>query len=260
MKHLLAINLGNTHINIGYWKDAELVLNWQFDTNHAGNHDYYTKQFTAIVKSEVCAGVKPDAAGCSVVPILNAQISSAFRLLFNTDLHWIKTCDLKIPVNYHPIESLGVDRVLNVLAARESWGSPVIVVDYGTAITVDVMDATGVYRGGAILAGVNTAAEALWQKTAQLHATDLDIMPPSAIGSTTVECLRVGLMMGGTLAVDGLIERIREELAADAPVIITGGMGQKMSLGMKHVTAVVPELTLQGIRLAALLRNNKKLL
>lgn len=260
MKHLLAINLGNTHINVGYWKDAELVLNWQFDTNPVGNHDYYTKQFSAIVKSEVCAGAKPDAAGCSVVPGLNIPISAAFRTLFNTDLHWIKSSELSIPINYHPLESLGIDRVLNILAARESWGCPVIVVDYGTAITVDVMDATGVYRGGAILAGVNTAAEALWQRTAQLHATDLDIMPLSAIGSTTVECLRVGLMMGGALAVDGLIEQIRKELAANAPVIITGGMGDKMSLGMQYASAVVPELTLQGIRLAMLLRKNKKLL
>jgi type III pantothenate kinase len=159
-----------------------------------------------------------------------------------------------MPVLYLPPSDVGADRVVNAVAAYEAYGRstkiPVIVVDFGTATTFDAISAAGEYLGGVICPGIGISADALFQRAARLPRVDVR-KPPSIIGQTTVTSMQAGLFFGYVSMVDGIVARMRAEMAGGdrAACIATGGMAEILAGETTAIQRVDPDLTLQGLRL-----------
>jgi len=153
-----------------------------------------------------------------------------------------------IEVHYNPKTDVGADRLANAVAAYTLYGGPVIVVDFGTATTFDVIGADGSYLGGAISPGIETSVEALVAKAAQLRRA-LYVKPPSVIGASTIESLQSGVVYGFAGQVDGIVRKLREEMGEDVQVIATGGLAGLIAAESKTIKQIDPLLTLHGLRL-----------
>jgi type III pantothenate kinase len=159
-----------------------------------------------------------------------------------------------MPVLYSPVSDVGADRVVNAVAAYEAYGRatrvPVIVVDFGTATTFDAISAAGEYIGGVICPGIGISADALFQRAARLPRVDVR-KPPAVIGRTTVTSMQAGLFFGYVSMVDGIVARMRAELdhGDRAACIATGGMADIIASETTVIERVVPDLTLEGLRL-----------
>ena len=144
--------------------------------------------------------------------------------------------------------SVGADRIVNACAVKEKVGGPAIVVDFGTATTFDALDKDGNYLGGAIAPGLEIAADSLSGRTAKLPRVEL-VVPQKVIGKTTIDAIRSGLVYGYVALVEGMIERISEELSDDPVVVATGGLASLISSLTDSIDQVEPNLTLDGLRL-----------
>ena len=152
--------------------------------------------------------------------------------------------------DYPSIQEIGSDRVADAIAARELYGAPLIVVDFGTATNVEVIDSRGKFIGGAIAPGVMTSADALFSKTALIPSASLHA-PENAVGKSTAEAVRAGVVYGEAGRVDRIIEHIFDEIGSTCPVVATGGFVHIISKHSRYVTNTVPELTLEGLRILA---------
>jgi type III pantothenate kinase len=153
-----------------------------------------------------------------------------------------------MPILYENPHEVGADRIVNALAARQRFGAPVIVLDFGTATTFDVVGEGGEYLGGVIAPGVGLSAEALFARAARLHRVGIR-EPERVIGRNTEQSLQSGLFHGYAGLVEGLVRRIRAELGRDAPVVATGGLARVFEPALDLLDAVDPGLTLEGLRL-----------
>ena len=159
-----------------------------------------------------------------------------------------------IAVRYDDPREVGPDRVVNALAAREKYGAPCIVVDFGTSTNFDVVSAAGEYVGGVLAPGIEISMDALFARAARLFKVDF-VAPPTVIGKTTATGLQSGFVYGFAGQVDGIVGRIREELGADARVIATGGLAQLVAPHSQTIEEVDEFLTLDGLRLVWDLRD-----
>jgi type III pantothenate kinase len=154
-----------------------------------------------------------------------------------------------IPIRYDDPREVGPDRIANAVAARERYGAPSIVVDFGTSTNFDVVSPAGEYVGGVIAPGIEISMDALFARAARLVKVDF-VAPETAIGKTTESALRSGLVYGFAGQVDGIVRRIRAELGDEAaPVVATGGLAELIAPHASTVEHVDPFLTLQGLRL-----------
>src|SRR5436853_2259045 len=154
-----------------------------------------------------------------------------------------------IPIRYDDPREVGPDRIANAVAARERYGAPSIVVDFGTSTNFDVVSPAGEYVGGVLAPGIEVSMDALFERAARLVKVDF-VAPETAIGKTTESALRSGLVYGFAGQVDGIVERIRAELGDEAaPVIATGGLAELIAPHAKTIDRVDPFLTLEGLRL-----------
>jgi type III pantothenate kinase len=154
-----------------------------------------------------------------------------------------------IPIRYDDPREVGSDRIANAVAALERYGAPCIVVDFGTSTNFDIVSAEGEYVGGVLAPGVEISMEALYARAARLFGVEL-AEPPTVIGKTTAAGLQSGMIYGFAGQVDGIAERIREELGApDAPVVATGGLAELIAPHARTIQRVDPDLTLEGLRL-----------
>ena len=153
-----------------------------------------------------------------------------------------------VPIRYDDPREVGPDRIVNAVAARERYGAPVIVVDFGTSTNFDVVSPDGEYVGGVIAPGIEISMEALFARAARLVKVDY-AAPPSVIGKTTVGGLQSGLVYGFAGQVDGIVGRIREELGAEAPAVATGGLADLVAPHSRTVERVDAFLTLDGLRM-----------
>jgi type III pantothenate kinase len=153
-----------------------------------------------------------------------------------------------MPLRYDDPREVGPDRIANSVAARERYGTPSIVVDFGTSTNFDIVSADGEYLGGVLAPGVETSMEALWARAARLFKVDF-VEPPSVIGKTTAAGLQSGLVYGFAGQVDAIVDRIRGELGAEAPAVATGGLSELIVPHTRTIEKVDPFLTLEGLRL-----------
>ena len=248
----LAVDVGNTQTVIGVFRRGLVVRQWRLSSGRERTKD----EFSILLRGLLAAGSYraedfDGAAMSSVVPPVAADLRSALEDLVGTRVlavgPGIRTgMALKID---NPRE-VGADRVVNSVAARDRYGAPAVVVDFGTATTFDVVDRQGRYVGGAIAPGLEVSMEALVAATAALRRVDL-VEPRSVVGKSTVEAIQSGLLYGYAGLVDGMLIRILEEIrgGGSASVVATGGIAPVMVPHCRLVSTVDETLTLQGLRL-----------
>jgi len=245
---LWAIDVGNTQTVVGLW-DGDWKAVWRFATRSGDTEDQ-----TAASLAQLCAlrGLPFRADGVivgSVVPSVNADWRRFGQEWLGQEPLFLRNGEeVGLEVLYRPADAVGADRIANALAAIDQVGTPVIVVDFGTATTFDVVDAEGRYAGGAIMPGVSVSLEALAARAAKLPSVSLDA-PQVAVGTNTVDALRSGTMFGYAGAVDNVVRMIRKERGM-ASAVATGGLSEAF-LGLStEIAAVYPNLTLDGLRTA----------
>jgi len=254
---LLAIDAGNTNIVFALFEEQKLIKVWRVATNVQRTAD----EFAVFLKQAMAqAGLNPDTISAailsSVVPDVNFSLFKLCRDHFNCEplivgRPGVET-GLKIMID-RP-EELGADRIVNAVAAIALYKVPLLVIDFGTATTFDVVDADGTYRGGAIAPGVNLSLRALHMAAAKLPSVAV-ARPAKVIATGTVSAIQTGVYWGYVGLVEGLISRIKEEFGAPMTVIATGGLASLMAGAIPAIEKVDPDLILRG--LALIFENNK---
>ncbi len=247
---LLALDVGNTNTVLGVFDGRELKVHWRLSTRRAGTSDEYGifikglfdfadldfRAVTAVILS-------------TVVPSVQAPLEEMSRQFFGVEAMLvgpgIKT---GMPILYEPPRDVGADRIVNAVAAFESYGGPCIVVDFGTATTFDAISVRGEYLGGVICPGIGISAEALFQRAAKLPRVDI-ARPKAVIGKNTVASMQAGLFYGYLGLVEGIVSRMRDELGGQVKVVATGGLASLVLAESTLVDRVDPLLTLTGLRI-----------
>lgn len=247
---LLAVDIGNTNVSIGLFEAEDLAGSWRLATRLDATADELGIVLQQLLQSR---GVRPgQIAGIvvgSVVPSLNIAFSAACeRYLGHAPLVVGPGVKTGVRIRYDNPRDVGADRIANALAAHRRHGGPAIVIDFGTAITYDAIDAEGHYLGGAIAPGLEVSLDALVTHTAKLPRVEPSA-PSRAIGSSTVAAIQSGLMWGTVGQLEGMVARFREELGGRARVIATGGQAAMVASLTPAIEIVDPLLTLEGLRL-----------
>lgn len=189
-----------------------------------------------------------DIAVCSVVPMLDFTLNKMAEVYFGLKPLFITSGNAGMLVLYDDPREVGADRVVNAVAAFEKYGSPCIVVDFGTATTFDAISKAGEYLGGIIYPGIQISADALFQRAARLSNTEIR-RPEKLIGTTPMTSIQSGLYYGNIALVDGVLERMIAELGEGTRVIATGGLAPLISRGSRLIETVDSNITLEGIRM-----------
>ena len=247
---LLAIDVGNTHTVLGLFEGSERRAHWRIGTRKDRTDDEWRVLFGSLFAS---GGFRPSevrgAIVASVVPDLDAVIRETVRRITETEPLFVAPgMKTGLPILYDNPHEVGADRIVNAVAAIHKYGAPVIVVDFGTATTFDVVNREGAYVGGVIVPGLGISAEALFQRAARLARVELRA-PSRVIGRSTQESIQSGLFHGYLGLVESLTERIRRELGSDAPLVATGGLAPVFEGWLPACRAVDPGLTLDGLRI-----------
>jgi type III pantothenate kinase len=248
---LLAIDVGNTNTVIGIFKEKKIFREWRVSTRKQGTKD----EFAVIVKSlfsESSISEKQilKVVVSSVVPETDHVINGFCKsYLINADIHWINSQSVSrlMPVLYTNPMEVGADRIINGIAAYRKYKTSLIVIDFGTATTFDVISSRGEYLGGAISPGIRTAAEALYNVASKLPRVELYDPPPNAVGKDTVSSMKSGILYGYAALVDGMVERIKKETGDNPRVIATGGLSVVMEKITSSIENIEPYLTLEGM-------------
>lgn len=250
----LAVDVGNTQTVIGILAGHRVLQQWRLSSGRERTRDEFAILLRGLLAPTAYAtGDFEGAAMSSVVPPVAKSLQSALEDLVGTPVlvvgPGVRT-GMAIKID-NPRE-VGADRVVNSVAARERYGAPVVVVDFGTATTFDVVDEAGDYIGGAIAPGLEVSMDALVSATAALRRVDL-AEPRSVVGKGTVEAIQSGLLYGYAGLVDGILGRIFESLADTTGcrigVVATGGIAPVIVPLCRLVSAVAETLTLEGLRL-----------
>ena len=242
---LLAIDVGNTQTVFGLFDDGTLAEHWRVATEAHRTGD----ELGALVGRFIDFATIDGICLSSTVPTLIREYEVLAERWADAPLlvmgPGVKT---GIPVKHDAPREVGPDRIANAIAAKERYGAPCIVVDFGTSTNFDVVSPEGEYVGGVLAPGIEISMEALFQRAARLVKVDF-VAPPSAIGRTTATALQSGLVYGFAGQVDGIVAAIREELGVDARVIATGGLAELIAPHSATIESVDPLLTLEGLRI-----------
>ena len=242
--------VGNTNTSLGVYRGQDLIAHWRLTTNPARTVDEYGVHARNLFELAQVDFKAIDAiAIASVVPPLNYTLKRMAELYFNlTPLFIDETTDTGLRILYEPASDVGSDRIVDAVAAIRKYGSPCIVVDFGTATTFNAINSKGEYLGGAITPGIMISSEALFSRTAKLPRVDIK-RPSRVIGSSTVTAMQSGLYYGYVGLVDGVLGKMIEEIGGPPRVIATGGLAPLIATGSKFIELVDETLTLEGLRL-----------
>ena len=246
---LLAVDVGNTNIALGVYRDSALVADWRIRTQLGRTADEYGMLIRELLEYTGLEfkDIKGIAISNVVPPAMSALLETC-RKFFGFDPYVVDPENETVPIRYEPRSDVGADRIVNAVAAFALYGGPVIVVDFGTATTFDAISDTGEYLGGAIAPGIGISMEALFRTAARLPRIDL-VRPPSAIGTTTETSMQAGVLFGFAGQVDEMVRRFKRELGEDSKVIATGGLAELIAPETRTVQIVNRLLTLEGLRL-----------
>jgi type III pantothenate kinase len=247
---LLTIDLGNTNLTIGLYQGETLVHHWRLATEQTRMPDEYGLQLLGLLTN--AGRTIADLTGiclASVVPQLTGRIVQACREYLKQEPLVVDTgVKTGIRIRYEDPKAVGADRVADAVAVMHLYGGPACIIDFGTATTFNALSKEGDYLGGAITAGINLAAEALFTHAAKLPQIDLQ-RPPSVIGRNTTHAMQSGLIFGYVAMVEGMVERFRKELGPQMKIIATGGLAGLVAEETSVIQIHVPWLTLDGLRI-----------
>ncbi|HKG58531.1 MAG TPA: type III pantothenate kinase [Pyrinomonadaceae bacterium] len=246
---LLAIDAGNTNITLGLFRGQELIAQWRLLTERERSGDEYVADVQSLFER---AGIdRKEVEGIAIASVV-PQLDQALRQIAGSfpvqPLLVDHTTDTGLKLLYHPPSDLGVDRIVDGVAAMNKYGTPCIVVDFGTATTFNAISKDNEFLGGAISPGLFTCAEALFQRAAKLPRVEF-VRPPVAIGSSTVEAMQSGLYYGYAGLVDGMIEKMLEGMGPVSRIIATGGLASMIAEASKYIDVIDETLTLEGLRI-----------
>jgi type III pantothenate kinase len=242
---LLAVDVGNTQTVFGLYAGAELGDRWRIATEAHRTGDELGALLADFLDLEALDGI-----------CLSSTVPRLVREYEHVAERWAKAPLLVlgpgvrtgIAIHYDDPREVGPDRIANAVAAKERYGAPVIVVDFGTSTNFDIVGPGGDYVGGVLAPGIETSMDALFARAARLIKVDY-VEPPQVIGKTTEQGLQSGLVYGFAGQVDGIVSAIRGELGAEARAVATGGLAELIAPHARTISAVDPFLTLDGLRL-----------
>jgi type III pantothenate kinase len=247
---LLALDAGNTNVTIGIFRDGKLADNRRLRTIREQTSDEWGILLMSLLRY---ASLDPSEIHgiivSSVVPPLNSPLAEMAQRYFGIEAVFVNShTDTGLKILYENPAEVGADRIVNSVAAFHKYGGPCVIVDLGTAITFDAISAKAEYLGGIIAAGIGISAEALFSRTARLPLVDFR-KPKAVIGTNTVASMQSGLYYGAIGAIDGMIERLIEELGPDTRTIATGGQAALIAGGSRYIRHVDENLTLEGLKI-----------
>lgn len=247
---ILAVDIGNTNIVVGGFDKDKIVFVERISTDTSKTELEYVVMFHALID---IYGIKMNkfsgAIISSVVPPLNHIIKSAIKKFFNIEALLVGP-GLKTGINIRMDNpaSVGSDLIVNAVAGLEKYGYPLIMIDMGTATTISVLDNNKNYIGGIIMPGVRISLDSLVNRTSQLPKIALEA-PENVIGKNTIDCMKSGIIMGQAASMDGMIDRIWNELGYTTKVVATGGLAPKIISNCVHDIIVDDALTLIGLKI-----------
>jgi len=253
---LFVLDVGNTNTVAGIFRAdgnggyGKLVAHWRLGTNRTQTVDEYGVLLRNLF---AMADLQPSEIDgiivSSVVPPLDSTLHEVCQRYFGCKPLFVEPgVKTGMPVHYDNPQEVGADRIVNGVGAFEKYGGPCIVVDFGTATTFDCVSAKGEYMGGVICPGIGISAEALFARTARLPRVDIR-RPQRIIGTNTVGSLQSGLFYGYLALVDGILERLVEEMGKETKIVATGGLATLIGDDSRFIASVDDNLTLDGLRI-----------
>ncbi len=247
---LLVIDVGNSNTVLGVYREDKLLRDWRIATDKDRTVDEYAILVLnlfelAQMKFEQLSAV---IISCVVPPMLNSLETLCrkyFKLVPLVVGPGVKT---GMPIQYDNPKEVGADRIVNAVAAFERWQCGMIIVDFGTATTFDVISSSGEYQGGAIAPGVGISAEALFARASKLPRVEFS-RPAQVVAKNTVSSMQSGIFYGYVGLVEGIVTRIQEEVGQPLKVIATGGLAASIAEASAMIDSVEPFLTLEGLRI-----------
>ena len=248
---ILVIDVGNTNITYGVYRGNELVATFRMTTKQARTSDEYGMSIMELLR--INAVEKEDLEGtiiASVVPnVMHSLTGAVTRYLKTPPLIVGPGVKTGIKVVTENPRQIGADRIVDAVAAYTLYGGPVIVIDFGTATTYDIVGPDATFEGAVIAPGIRTSAQAMWGQAAMLPAIEIK-KPPSILAKETVSSMQAGIVFGQIGQVEYIVNRIRLESGyADAKVVASGGLGNIIAKETEAIDIYDPQLTLKGLRI-----------
>jgi type III pantothenate kinase len=239
---LLAVDIGNSSIKFGVFESENLTTKFSIPTQRDYTLDEIAREVGDRLQLPIDAAI-----GCSVVPEVESAVTKFISDTFDFDFRFLRSTDnLGLTINFN-VETTGTDRLVNSFAAAEKYGTPCIVVSFGTATTIDVVSRVREYLGGLIAPGMKVSAKALSIAASKLPEAKI-FKPKNVIAQTTETAIQSGIVYGQIAMVEGLLKRVMSELGHDAKVVATGGFAELVATDVPSIIAVDNDLTLDGLR------------
>ncbi|MDU1414651.1 MAG: type III pantothenate kinase [Clostridium sp.] len=251
---IFVLDVGNTNIVLGIYKDKELIVEWRLSTDSGKTSDEYMIEVAQLFSfNKLCESDISGVIISSVVPNIMYSLEHMIRKFFNKKPiivgPGVKT---GINIKYDNPKEVGADRIVNAVAAYEMYKKPLVIIDFGTATTFCAVGSKGDYYGGTICPGIKISSEALFQRAAKLPRVEL-IKPKTVICKNTVSSMQAGIVYGYIGQVDYIVNKMKEEMiqmGEEEPVVVaTGGLANLIAEGSTTIDKVEPFLTLEGLRI-----------
>jgi type III pantothenate kinase len=247
---LLVVDVGNTQTHLGTYDGETLVEHWRFATVRSSTADELGAALRNLLalRGLTFADLHASIVSSTVPQLRPEWQAMASRYLGHELLVVGPGLRTGMPIRYDNPREIGPDRLVNAVAGYEKAGGPCVIVDFGTAVTHDIVSADGEYLGGVIFPGIEISLDALSERAAALPKIDL-IEPRTLIGKSTVDAIRSGVLFGFAAMVDGIVGRLREQLGAELHTLATGGLAPLVVPYCDSIDGVDDQLTLTGLRL-----------
>jgi len=247
---LLCIDVGNTQTVLGIFQGRKITSRWRIHSDRDRTADEYVHLIRDLLRSDNVDGssLKGISISCVVPPARQALIEMADSAFGIEPLVVGPGIRTGMPILYDNPREVGADRIANAVGAYERFQTPLIVIDFGTAITFDIVSEEGEYLGGVIFPGIQISLDALFLQAAKLPRVELE-KPQSIIGKDTISSIQAGIIYGYASLVDSLVGKISAEMGTNPIVAATGGLAQVISAESRTISEILPDLTLEGLRI-----------